>query len=192
MHEKRLRSTGTGPAAILLIGALLGGCAAAASPSPSVATSPSSAASAASPSSPPTESLTPSAGASAEASGGTAFHVELVHATANAVTVDVQDASASLVKASSGTPGDGASVEPYKLLVSNDNPTTLRLTWVGGPCDSANTLTIDTTGRQFLLVQPECSGDSIVNDRILILEFSRPIAAADVKASLQDGLDAPA
>jgi hypothetical protein len=83
-------------------------------------------------------------------------------------------------------------VEPYKLLVSNDNPTTLRLTWVGGPCDSANTLTIDTTGRQFLLVQPECSGDSIVNDRILILEFSRPIAAADVKASLQDGLDAPA
>ena len=187
--NQRLRSTGTGPAAILLIGALLGGCAAAASASPSIPASPSSAAS---PSSPPTESLAPSAGASAEASGGTAFHVELVHATANTVTVDVQDASAGLVRASSGTPGDGASVEPYKLLVSNDNPTTLRLTWVGGPCDSANTLTIDATGRQFLLVQPECSGDSIVNDRILILEFSRPIAAADVQAFLQDGLDTPA
>jgi hypothetical protein len=189
MHEKRLLSAGTGPAAILLIGALLGGCAAAASASPSIPASPSSAAS---PSSPPIESLTPSAGDSAEASGGAAFHVELVHATANKVTVDVQDASAGLVKASSGTPGDGASVEPYKLLVSNDNPTTLRLTWVGGPCDSANTLTIDATGRQFLLVQPECSGDSIVNDRILILEFSRPIAAGDVEAFLQDGLDTPA
>jgi hypothetical protein len=189
--NQRIWSTGAGPVAILLIGALLGGCAVAASASPSIPASPSSAAS---PTSPPTETHAPSAGASAssEASGGTAFHVELVHATANTVTVDVQDASAALVRASSGTPGDGASVEPYKLLVSNDNPTTLRLTWVGGPCDSANTLTIDATGRQFLLVQPECSGDSIVNDRILILEFSRPITAADVQASLQDGLDTPA
>jgi uncharacterized protein len=118
-----------------------------------------------------------------------ATHVVLAQSTARNVTIDVADGSGTLLTATSGTPGDGASVEPYKLIVSNDNPTTLRLTWVGGPCDSANSLSIDTTRRQFLLVQPECSGDSIVTDRILVLTFSQPIAATEIQAFLQDGLD---
>jgi uncharacterized protein len=118
-----------------------------------------------------------------------ATHVVLAQSTAKNVTIDVADGSGTLLTAKSGTPGDGASVEPYKLIVSNVNPVTLRLTWVGGPCDSANSMSIDTTRRQFLLVQPECSGDSIVTDRILILTVSQPIAAAGIQAFLQDGLD---
>jgi hypothetical protein len=118
-----------------------------------------------------------------------AIHVTLSQATNNDVTIDIADASGTLLTATSGTPADGASVEPYKLIVSNDNPTTLRLTWVGGPCDSANTLSINSTGRQFLLVQPECAGDSIVTDRILVLTFSKPVDAAGIEAFLQDGLD---
>jgi hypothetical protein len=117
------------------------------------------------------------------------IHVALNQATAKVVTIDVTDGSGTMLVATSGTPGDGASVEPYKLVVANDNPTTLRLTWVGGPCDSANSLSIDPTRRQFLLVQPECSGDSIVSDRILVITFSQPIVAADIQASIQDGLD---
>jgi membrane protease YdiL (CAAX protease family) len=120
---------------------------------------------------------------------GSAIHVVLAQATGKDVTIDVTDASGSLLTATSGTPGDGASVEPYKLVVSNDNPTTLRLTWVGGPCDSANTLSIDSTRHQFLLVQPECAGDSIATDRILVLTFDQPISATDIEAFLQDGLD---
>jgi hypothetical protein len=116
-------------------------------------------------------------------------HVALNVATANAVTIDVSDASGSLLGAASGTPGDGASVEPYRLVVTNRTPTTLRLTWVGGPCDSANSLSIDAGRRRLLLVQPECPGDAIATDRILELEFSSAIDAAGIEAFLQDGLD---
>jgi hypothetical protein len=162
-------------ASLLALVVALAGCAAA-SPSSSVA--------------PPTAGPT-AAGPTPGNTAQSGFHVELTLATDNDVTVDVVDDSSNLVEASSGTPGDGASVEPYTLRVSNDDPTTLRLTWVGGPCDSANTLEIDPSGRRFVLVQPECAGDAVAHDRILILEFAEPIAAVDVEAFLQDGLDTP-
>ena len=97
-------------------------------------------------------------------------HVVLDIATAHAVTIDVTDASKSLIGAASGTPGDGASVAAYTLAVTNVTPTKLRLTWVGGPCDSANSLSIDAAHQRLLLVQPECSGDAIATDRVLDLE----------------------
>jgi len=132
---------------------------------------------------PATAAPRPSAGA------GGALHVVLSNATADAVTIDVTDGSATLVGATSGTPGDGATVDAYKLSVANVSETRLRLTWVGGPCDSANTLAIDAARHQFLLVQPECGGDAIATDRILELTFSSPIGATDVQGFLQDGLD---
>ena len=116
-------------------------------------------------------------------------HVALTVTTQNAVTIDVTDDSSSLVGATSGLPGDGATVEPYTLAIANASPTTLRLTWVGGPCDSANQLSIDASRRQFVLVQPECPGDAIATDRVLDLEFATPIEASDLQAFLQDGLD---
>jgi len=118
--------------------------------------------------------------------------VVLAVATNNAVTIDVNDASATLTQASSGTPGDGASVEAYKLAVGNLTPTRLRLTWLGGPCDATNTLSIDAARRRLLLVQKECPGDAVASDRILDLEFSTTVKAADFEAFLQDGLDTPA
>jgi hypothetical protein len=116
-------------------------------------------------------------------------HVVLTVATSNAVTIDVTDESKTLTKATSGTPGDGASVEAFKLIVTNRTPTSLRLTWVDGPCDAANTLSIDAARRRLLLVQKECPGDAIATDRILDLEFATPVKAADFEAFLQDGLD---
>jgi hypothetical protein len=138
---------------------------------------------------PPTASPATTPQPQPSASTSSNLHVVLDHATNDDVTVDVTDASGTLLTAVSGSPGDGASVEPYKLHVGNDGASTLRLTWVGGPCDSANSLSIDATARRFLLVQPECAGDSLVTDRILILRFSAPIAATDVQGFLQDGLD---
>jgi hypothetical protein len=116
-------------------------------------------------------------------------HVVLAVATGNAVTIDVTDESKTLIKASSGTPGDGASVEAFKLIVTNRTPTSLRLTWLGGPCDATNTLSIDAARRRLLLVQKECPGDAIATDRILDLEFATLVKAADFEAFLQDGLD---
>jgi hypothetical protein len=115
--------------------------------------------------------------------------VTLENATGNDVSIDIVDESGTLRSAISGTPGDGASVEPYTVTVANEGPTTLRLTWVGGPCDAQDLLAIDATGRRFLLVQPECPGDGVVFDRVLVLGFAEPIDAGDVEAILQDGLD---
>jgi hypothetical protein len=131
-----------------------------------------------------------SAAPSTDPSGGPgSTQVVLETATANVVTLDINDASATVIEAHSGVPGDGASVEPYTVRVTNDDPSTLRLIWVGGPCDARDTLTIDAAARQFLLVQPECSGDAVAFDRILILRFSSPVDAGDVQAILQDGTD---
>ena len=134
-----------------------------------------------------TPAATPTAAASTAATGSA--HVVLNVATPNAVTIDVTDASSTLVGAASGTPGDGASVEAYTLAVANVTPTTLRLTWVGGPCDSANKLLIDAARHRLVVVQPECPGDAIATDRVLDLEFATPIKASDLEPFLQDGLD---
>jgi hypothetical protein len=129
----------------------------------------------------------PDAGASP--TSGARVVVALNQAPGNEVTIEVIDASGTLLDASSGEPGDGASVEPYTVAVSNVDATMLRLLWVDGPCDSASTLTIDETASRFLLVQPECSGDGVAYDRILELWFSRTVGAGAVEISLQDGID---
>jgi hypothetical protein len=116
-------------------------------------------------------------------------HVVLAVATPNRVTIDVTDASRTLTAAMSGTPGDGATVEAYKLIVTNLTPSSLRLTWLGGPCDAANTLSVDAPRGRLLLVQKECPGDALATDRILDLEFSTPVKATELEAFLQDGLD---
>ena len=116
-------------------------------------------------------------------------HVVLAVATPNRVTIGVSDASRTMTAATSGVPGDGATVEAYKLNVTNLTPKSLRLTWLGGPCDATNTLAVDATRGRLLLVQKECPGDAVATDRILDLEFSTPVKAADLEAFLQDGLD---
>jgi len=133
----------------------------------------------------------PSAAPSATASPGptdrpSAIRVELANATGNRVAIEITDESRTLLIAESGLPGDGASVAPGDLAIINDDASTLRLTWVGGPCDIADSLAIDALRRRFHLVQPRCPGDSIVTDRILVLRFSQPIRAADVQGFVQE------
>jgi hypothetical protein len=121
--------------------------------------------------------------------------VDLENATGADVDVDVIDHTGTLADAVSGTPGDGASVEPYTLLVENVDDRTLRLTWVDFPIDNDLALFIDetTTGLRFVLVQPEPteSSDAMAFDRILELTFDAPVSAGQVEAILQDGLDTP-
>ena len=137
----------------------------------------------------PQPTANPTVAPSASASAIGSAHVVLRVATADAVTIDVTDRSGTLTSAASGMPGDGASVEAYRLAATNPTPTTVRLTWVGGPCDSANLLSIDEARHRLVLVQPECPGDAIATDRILDLEFASPIVASDLETFLQDGLD---
>lgn len=129
-----------------------------------------------------------STGPTTPAGPGSASHVVLAHTVGDGVTIDIADGSGTLLGASSGSPGDGASVEPGRLLIVNDDPSTLRLTWTGGPCATADVLLIDSARREFVLGQRGCTGDSIVSDRVLILRFSAPIEASDIVGRVQDGV----
>jgi hypothetical protein len=161
--------------------------AASTAPSPSATPSPTS-----TPSSVPTTA--PSAQPTdAEQPGRDAMPltVDLVNETNADVYVDIADNSGLLVDAVSGTPRDGASVEPYKLQVENIDARTLRLTWSDYAIPNGLALYIDESARRFMLVQPEPKGDvdAMVHDRVLILTFSESISADDIEAILQDGLD---
>lgn len=121
--------------------------------------------------------------------------VDLENATGADIDVDIVDRTGSVVDAVSGTPGDGASVEPYTIVVENVGDRTLRLTWVDFPVDNDLALFIDetATGLRFVLVQPEPTEatDAVAFDRILELTFDVPVSAGQVEAFLQDGLDTP-
>ena len=133
----------------------------------------------------PTEAAVP--GEPSAAPG--AFRIALANAPGNDISIVIQDASGTVTGAESGAAVDGASVEPYTVSVTNEDPTTLRLTWAGGPCDGEAALLIDASRRQLAVVEPECPGDAVAFDRVLLVHFSTPVDHASVEALLQDGTD---
>ena len=113
----------------------------------------------------------------------------------HAVSLDIVDRTRSVTSATSGRPGDGASVEAYTIKVVTLDERTIRLTWIDYPIDNRLALFVDEVdGRlQLLLVQPEPRGDtdSIGFDRQVDLTFDHAVDASTVQAILQDGLDTP-
>jgi hypothetical protein len=190
---RRLRAVARRPALMLIATVLFAACTPSASSTPATSAAPTAAPSPSVPtqtaSTSPISSATPPPTATSSAGG--AFHVELLNETGRDVTIDVTDESGRLLDAVSGTPGDGASVAKDTVVVANDDSATLRLTWAGPPCASENLLVIDAAASRITIVQPDCTGDSIAFDRILILTFSGTVTAADVEAVIQTGIDTP-
>jgi hypothetical protein len=122
---------------------------------------------------------------------GMPVKVDLDNATGHDVYVDIVDRSGRITGASSGKPGDGASVPPYTVKVENVDDRTIRLTWSDIPGDNALALFVDDAGTGLVLVQPEHDGDSMPFDRILVLEYDGPVSAGDLRVTIQDGLDTP-
>ena len=120
---------------------------------------------------------------------GMPMTVNLANATNHKVYVDIVDQSGKVVSATSGRPGDGATVATGALKVENVDARTLRLTWTDIPGDNALSLYIDKSLTHFVLVQPEHEGDSSPFDRILILKFSGSVSARKIEAVLQNGTD---
>ena len=115
--------------------------------------------------------------------------VALSSATGNDVSVEILAPEGLVLAAELGDPTDGASVGSYRLLVGNDEPNTLRLSWTGGPCDARDVLTIDPELKRILLIQPECSGDALAFDRVLVVHLAVPTDADAWQSAMQDGLD---
>ncbi len=120
------------------------------------------------------------------------IRVALLSIGANAPSIDVVDESGLLTAAVSGPAPEGASFQNFDA--TNDTPTTLRLTWLGAPCDTVHRLTIDPALTTMTIDLPNCGGDSISIDRTLILTFSRPVDATTLKTGMfhgRGGVDMP-
>ena len=151
-------------------------------PLPLPSASPSSAPSASPTASPTT---TPSATPTGPALPLT-FRVDLTVAAGNPTSVVIFDDSGTLLRAASGTPGDGGSVEDGTVQVVADptDPNTLVLTWTGSPCDTTHEMNVSQDARTIAISRPACSGDSLPLDRVLRLTFDRPVPAASVTATI--------
>ena len=115
----------------------------------------------------PSASVEPSPSASPSVSAGV-IHVDLIESVGQDASIDIVDRSGTLVRAASGTPGDGGSVADGQIQIVADtaDPATLVLTW---------TMTID---------RPACSGDSIPVDHVLRLTFDQPVDPATITGSV--------
>jgi hypothetical protein len=125
----------------------------------------------------------PVASPTAPASAG--ILVDLVVPAGQPQTVNVVDESGKLLEAISGSPtGESGQSFPFDAAeITNIDATTLQLGWAGYPCRTDHDLRIGPDPLVMTLHRPPCEGDTdtIGVDRILILRFSEPIVAADVK-----------
>ena len=120
------------------------------------------------------------------------IHVALEQCCGARLSVDVVDESGHLVRAVSGPNVEGGSVEV--ATVTNDDPRTLRLTWPGTPCDTVHRLTIDPAATTITIDRPNCLGDAVPADRIVVLTFDVDVAASTVRADVvtaRGGVDLP-
>ena len=179
------------PVAVLLLAGFAAACA-----SPSATTPPSTAPSpaptdapSAAPSTAPSEAPAASPSAAAEP-----FRVDvpLTIATPHAVTARVVDWTGVVNGATSGTPGDGASVAFDEIRIANASDSALEVTWVGGPCDQVVSVVLDANPSRLTVVQEPCEGDAIAFDRIVRLQLDSPIDAASIEGVMQLGGDTPA
>lgn len=153
------------------------------SPSPRVVSTPAA---------PATATPTPAAtlAASAPPSAGGPLSVVLATATGHRVTIDILDESGHVVAARSGQPGDGASVPFGTVVAENVDARTVRLTWSDTPGDAKLGLYVDEAVDVVLVIRPERpAGDAIAFDRVLVVEFDRPVDAASLRLGTQEGLD---
>jgi hypothetical protein len=149
-------------------------------PAPVVTASPSAPAEG---SAPPAEEPGPSA---------KPFFVDLSTSNGATVRLEVDDRTGTVSGASSGVPGDGASVPPEAPTAVNLDETTVRVTWSAMPCETQPALFIYAD--RLLLVQPPCDqpGDSIALDRVVDLHFSTPIDVSKLELTIQEGRDTAA
>lgn len=182
------------PVAALLLAGFAAACASptvtppSTAPSPAPSTAPTDAPSAV-PSPAPSEA--PSASPST-AAAPFRLDVPLRIATPHAVTARVVDWTGVVNGATSGTPGDGASVPFDEIRIANAGDSALEVTWAGGPCDQVVSVVLDANPSRLTVVQEPCKGDAIAFDRIVRLQLDSPVEAASIEGVMQLGGDTPA
>jgi hypothetical protein len=113
------------------------------------------------------------------------LHLDLASSGGNPPSVDIIDLSGQVVSAISAAPLESDSVDG--ITVKNDKADSLRITWLGSPCDTVHRLTFDATATSIVLERPRCFGDAIPRFLSVTVTFSRSVVATDVGASIVDG-----
>jgi hypothetical protein len=116
----------------------------------------------------------------------TPITVAIIDALGGEVSATIDDASGLLVGATSEQPSEGGVVPGDQLAISNGGPNRLRLEWTDLPCGAQTgyLVSIDASGSAIAVSREACGGDLLPTDRILVLEFSGPIDAADVAGTV--------
>jgi hypothetical protein len=139
----------------------------------------------------PSASETQAASPSPAASARGPVVVDVTGDSGVAATATIVDASGTLVGARAPGAGEpapdpNASIPDSGVLVQNQGPTTLRLTWIGGSCERDYGVEIGASGRTIAIAVPSCQGDSQAIGREVLLEFSGPVDATAITATLAE------
>ena len=134
-------------------------------------------------------SVAPSVVPSAAPNDGS-LDVDLVSASGHDVTLKIHDETGNVVKAVSGTPGDGMSIRWHDADVQNVDARTIAIKFAGFPRDEVLDLGIGAKNGQYLLTfvqaAPYPHTDAMGEDRIVVLTFDAPVSANDVVVSILD------
>lgn len=116
------------------------------------------------------------------------FLVDLDIVTYAQVSVAVEDRSGLLTAVSSGLAGSGMSVIWNEVRVVNDDPDTLRVTFVGVPADAVVRLVVTDEGDSLHLAfqqpEPEPGRVWVAFDRVVLIDLERPVDADAVVATM--------
>lgn len=141
----------------------------------------------AAPSTPP--SVPPSASPSTPPSNGH-FEVDIDVAAGGPVTLLVEDTTGAVVDVTSGPASDGMSVRWGDVIVANIDANTVRVTWAGLPGSEELSLTVrsrqDKAVLDFVQHLPPANSDAMGLDRVIVIEFDRPVRSEDVVAIFPD------
>lgn len=171
MHHRRASRIGL--AGVLGVTLLIAACSTGGAPSPSATPAATSS---------PTPVVTP-----VPSSAPVAQAIDLDVAPGHHVSVVVDDPDNLLVGATTGHAGDGMSVRWGDASVTNVDPRTLRVTWVGLPGDEQLALAVGRADEAVTLAfeqaAPPAYSDATGFDRVLVLEFAEPVSANAVTVS---------
>jgi len=115
--------------------------------------------------------------------GPAGLHVDLTGQCCGSPSIDIVDLSGHLTGAESA-PSENVTTDV--TTATNDDPRTVRLTWVGAPCDTVHRLTI-AVDFGLTIDRPKCLGDSMATFRAVVLTFDQAVDAAAMDTAIVDG-----
>ena len=131
----------------------------------------------------PTPTTSPTVGPTVSPTDPAPIHLELTGQCCGTPSIEIVDRSGHLTRAASVA---GENVSTDQTTATNDEPQTVRLIWVGAPCDTVHRLTI---GADFGLTidRPFCSGDAMATFRGVTLTFDQAVDATSLATAIVDG-----